>query len=617
MASALLAYAATGCKKHFQDDEFGYQGGNGSSSSSDTEVPILSNNSVLDSISDAVSKDTPDDYVFNTSTANKIVGKNTSVEVSGTGASASGSVATISQSGDYIVEGIIADGQIVVNLPDDDKGTVKIILSNAKISSSSGAALMVDNAKKVSVLIPDATESTLVSTVAKSSQDDEANIAAVHSKQDIFFSSGSAQSGKLAVQSKNTQAIKSTDGIVFHSGVYDIVAESNDGIQAKTYIRIDGGKYNVSAYQHALKTTSDKEDRGFVYIADGALDLKSTSPASDDGGNDGIHAVGSVQIKSGSIAISAMDDGISSSSHITIDGGTIKITKADKCIAAMGDITINGGDITLEPTALKLNSESGSGHGITSKKDDSGKRNGSVFINGGNVNVLASYEGIQGRTIVVNNGKVFVNSLDDALNASDGSSSTPGGGFGGRPGMPGQPTSTNSDCGLYFNGGFTMVTSQGDGIDSNGELIIKGGVVLVSQSGGGNEPIDAGDGYEPKITGGVVIAAGAAGMASAPSCTQTAFFTQATGSAGKVLAVNDSKGSNILAWKVPQAYQVLTVSAPELSGATYTICTDAKVSGSEYVEASGFYYPAQSASGSGTSINLTDGTCTGSAGGRR
>ena len=206
--------------------------------------------------------------------------------------------------------------------------------------------------------------------------------------------------------------------------------------------------------------------------------------------------------------------------------------------------------------------------------------------------------------ITVKGGEIWVNSTDDSFNASDGSNSGPGGGWGPRPG---QQTTTTTTSALNFNGGFVYVKTTGDGIDSNGELNITDGVVLVSQSGGGNEPIDAGDGYEPRITGGVVIAAGSQGMASAPSVTQTAFFTSASGSANQVFAVNDSDGKNILAWKIPQAYQVITVSTSKMTTGNYSLITNATVKGDEYVSGSGFYYPATSATGSATTISTNNG----------
>lgn len=625
LAAVLAMGAACSCKKAFVDDDKN----SGSSSNSSSVTPNTSgstetaqnNSQTVDGNVDKVVSESPDDFAFNKSTSNKIIGKGSRVEVQGTGVDASGSVATISKSGNYIVEGSLSDGQIVVDLAKDDAGTVKIILNGMDFASSTGAALYVDDCEKVSVLIADGSSNKLTSTYSGAD-----SLACVHSKQSIFVSADDKASGSLYISASTYEGLKSKDGIVIKGGNINVTSTKDNAIQGKDYVKIDGGKITANGGKHAIKASSSKTDMGFVYITGGELNLT--------GANDGIHAVGTVQVKDGTFKISASDDGISSESHITIDGGSFadittqdkginangtitinggnfNILKSDKCISADGDITINDGTLVLSPTATK-SGESGSGHGITTKKlDDTGLRVGNVTINGGNIDITKSYEGIQGVVITINGGFTKIVSLDDAINASTGASQMGGGGFG-RPGQWGPQTGSSSSTvpALIVNDGFVYAVAQGDGLDSNGEMKYKGGIVLVSQYGNANEPLDAGDGYEVEISGGVVVAVGTQGMARAPKSSQTAFFTTTSATANSVLAVNNSEGKNILAWKVPQAYQVITFSAPGLSTGTYTYITKATVSGKEYVDGSGFYYPAESVSGTGTDINLTAGSIT-------
>ncbi len=595
MAALLIMGISSGCKKAFEDPGQSYN------PDSDKELidKIENTDEDLKDVVAATVEESESDYVFNLQTANKIIGKGTTVAVEGAGATADGAIATITKSGEYIVEGKLSDGRLVIDLDKEDKGIVKLMLNNAQYTSTTGAALKIKTCPKVSILLMDDTYNVLESTTEADTS------ATLQSSQSIYLSAGEKKTGELKVQSKKNHAIKTTDGIIIKSGNYNIFSVENDGIQAKDFIIIDGGNIKISAEQHALKTTSTKENKGFVMISGGELDLVSNSTATD--GKDGIHAEGSVNITGGKIKLESTSDGIYSGAHIVIKDGDISISKSDKCIAALGNITIDGGNITLSPTAVKTSAENGSGHGITSKKTEAGTRIGNVTINGGKVNITKAYEGIQGVAITINGGTIIVNSLDDAVNASDGSSQQPGG-WGQRPGFGGNSASTK--CGLYINGGLLMVTSNGDGIDSNGELIIKDGILLVSQYGQGNEPIDAGDGYEPTIEGGIVIAAGSQGMASAPKSSQTAFFTSLSGQAGNYLAVNDADGKNILAWKVPQAYQIVTVSAPELGTGKYTCISNATVKGTEHTAGTSFYYPAQSATGTGSEISLTTGQCT-------
>lgn len=611
--SFLMAGTLSGCKEIWKNDDYYNSSSTSSDGTSKTDYE-----STVETSTTTVNEE-ESDYNFNTSTTNKIIGNTTSVAVEGTGATASGSVATITASGDYIVTGDLSDGKIIVDVEEGDEGTVKIILENANFSCSSGSALQIKTAEKVSVLISDDTENTFSSTYTGTD-----SVAAIHSKQDLFISAGENATGKLNITASNYAAIKSTDGLIINGGIINATAGGN-AIQAKDYIIIRDGEITANAQKHGIKTTSDKTDKGYVYISGGNFNITSSK--------DGIHSSGITQIDNGTFTISASDDGIASESHVTINNGTFTtitatdkginasgnitikngtytIVKPDKCIAANGDITIDGGTFTLSPTYTQ-SGESGNGHGITTKKNDSTNlRTGNVTINDGNINITGSYEGIQGVVITVNGGTIKVYSTDDAFNASDGSSQMGGGGFG--PGNWGNTTTSSSTASiaLIINGGNIYVKAQGDGLDSNGSMTINGGIVLVSQYGSGNEPLDAGDNYTPQIVGGVVIAAGYIFQpVEAPNCSQTAFQVSCNGNANSYFAVNDNNGNNVLAWKIPQSYEIITVSSPNFTSGTYNYITSATISGTEYIEDFDFYYPANSCTGANTSITLTNGSC--------
>ena len=561
--ASMLALPTTGCKSIFEDNE--YSGAKVATDDQDdggnVDVP-----------------ENPDDYTLSTDTSKiaYIHCKNTSFAVDGNASlvdiKTTGVKIELKKSGTFYIDGTLDDGQIQVDA--DSADVIKVVFNGVTLNCSSEAPFRVKDCEKTIVTIADGTQNTITDGKANSDS------AAIYSKRYLAFNAGEKGTGSLSITANCADGISCTKQLVFNNGTYSVTA-ADDGMRGKLSLVIHDGKFTVNAQGDAFKSTSDKEGYGYTLIDKGNFDITSG------------------------------DEGFQSDGTITINGGTFNIKKSEKCIAALGDITINGGDLTLTPTVTG-GGESGSGHGICIKKNDEDVRTGNVTINGGKINVTNSYEGIQGVVITVNDGEVWVKSSDDSFNASNGTNQMGGGGGWGP--RPGQQTTTTTTTGatpaLIFNGGFTYVQTTGDGIDSNGELNITGGVVLVSQNGQANEPIDAGDGYEPKITGGVVIAAGSQGMASAPSTTQTAFFTSATGSANQVFAVNDSDGKNILAWKIPQAYQVITVSTSKMTTGSYSIITNATVKGDEYVSGSGFYYPATSATGSATSITTTNGQCT-------
>ena len=75
-------------------------------------------------------------------------------------------------------------------------------------------------------------------------------------------------------------------------------------------------------------------------------------------------------------------------------------------------------------------------------------------------------------------------------------------------GQGGAPGASDSNCLIQINGGTVALDSQGDGVDSNGNVEITGGTLLV------NGPSSDGDGAfdydgEATISGGTVLMAGA------------------------------------------------------------------------------------------------------------
>ena len=120
-----------------------------------------------------------------------------------------------------------------------------------------------------------------------------------------------------------------------------------------------------------------------------------------------------------------------------------------------------------------------------------------------------------------------------------------------------------------------MLDSQGDGVDSNGNVEITGGTLLV------NGPSSDGDGAfdydgEATISGGTVLMAGAVGMAqSFTSGTQTFALVQASGSASSVIEATDASGNVIATLTATKAFGCVLMSGASVSdGDTITVSVD-------------------------------------------
>ena len=164
---------------------------------------------------------------------------------------------------------------------------------------------------------------------------------------------------------------------------------------------------------------------------------------------------------------------------------------------------------------------------------------------------------------------------------------------------------------MSISGGFLFVKAQGDGLDSNGNITISGGLTVISQTGNGNSPIDAGDGYKFTVTGtdAVVFAMGGSGMfsESIPSSTVSPMIYKTNfGTSSSSLGVN-----GIVAVKSPLSYgAAILISSSLTKGSSYSFVKGGSISGTEIVSGSGVYFPATVSSGSSYSATATTSSAT-------
>jgi len=164
------------------------------------------------------------------------------------------------------------------------------------------------------------------------------------------------------------------------------------------------------------------------------------------------------------------------------------------------------------------------------------------------VNSLAK-EGIESkRNITVKSGKYTINSLDDGINAC-----------------------ADNESIITIDGGTVLVNvtseaEEGDGIDSNGTVIINGGNVYAfasekSQDNG----LDADKGIY--INGGNVVATGNMGDAVSGDSRQAYMQMQFTDkiSANTLITITDKSKNPLVAFKGDRSYTILTISTPKLT----------------------------------------------------
>ncbi|MBQ2745646.1 MAG: carbohydrate-binding domain-containing protein [Lachnospiraceae bacterium] len=489
---------------------------------------------------------------------------------------------TITESGEYVIEGTINDGQIIVDVPETDTEVVTLILNGVDITCSNSAAIYVKSADKVVLSLVEGTVNNLQdgSEYTYDDETEEEPNACVFSKDDLVISG----KGTLNVTGKFNNGIASKDDLTITGGIINVEAVNN-GIKGKDSIAVMDADVTVNAGADGLKAdnTTDTE-KGFILIDNGSFKITS--------GEDAIQAETCMEINGGTFDITTGegagttswnngDDwgkpgmgGMSQNSSTSTDTTSIKALKAG-C-----DITVNAGTFTIdsEDDAIHTNvSVEINGGAFDIKSGDDGVHaDNTLIINGGDINITQCYEGIEATYITMNDGDVHVVSSDDGFNAAGGNDASA---MGGRPGMNGFSEGTGS---LSINGGYVYIDATGDGLDANGSFEMTEGYVIVDgPSNSGNGAFDYGSSCN--VTGGFIVAVGASGMSQMPSqasinCVMIGLSENI--SSGTLVNISDSDGNTVLTFEGAKSYNNMVLCTSDLkTGETYTVKTGGSVTG--------------------------------------
>jgi hypothetical protein len=232
----------------------------------------------------------------------------------------------------------------------------------------------------------------------------------------------------------------------------------------------------------------------------------------------GIKAANEIIINAGAVNIKSYDDAIHSSKDITLENGT----------KSLGNITVNGGTVTVYTN------------------DDGIHADGILSVNAGEINVVNSYEGLEGYQVNILGGNVSINSKDDGINAT-------------------APDETS----VTISGGTIYIYCTGDGIDSNSRtsnlgIVFDGGNAVIISTSGMNSAIDTEKGYTYK-SGNIIAIMPRGGMSNeAKNCVN---FTEI----GTLTQLNLTKDSYIVA---EIKNNTVTIRTPESMNAQVIVLGD-------------------------------------------
>jgi len=513
-----------------------------------------------------------------------------SIAVEGSGASVNGTLVTVTSAGTYSLQGVLNDGQIIVDT--QDTGTVWLILNGTDITSMISAPVYVANADKVVITLADGTLNTLTdgATYYYPDESNDPN-AAVFSQADLTINGN----GALTVNANYNNGIASKKDLKVVSGTITVNAV-NDGVKGKDSVSIMGGDITIHSGADGIQSTNaEQAGRGYILIEGGTFNITSAL--------DGIQAETNLQIDSGDFTIISGGGNVNSSTtgggmwggpgmegnpnkpadsakalkageDLTIMDGTFNISSADDAIHANNSVTINEGVIHM------------------ASGDDGIHADSALTINGGEINLTQSYEGLESAIITINGGDIHLVASDDGINAGGGADSSS---MNGRPGQ--NEFAMAGDYYVYINGGYLFIDAGGDGLDTNGSFAMTDGLVLVNgPTNDGNGPLDYNGTFD--VSGGFILAVGSAGMAQAPSDTSTQvsvlYNFDAMQAEGTLLHIQSQDGQEVLTFMPAKQYQSVMISSPALqNGETYLVYTAGSSTGtaSDGLSTGGAYTP--------------------------
>lgn len=454
------------------------------------------------------------DLSYDEAAATKVALSDAGVSIEGDGARAEGSTVTFSADGIYVLTGELTNGGLVVDAGDEDK--VQLVLADVRIHNETGPAICVENADKCFLTLAEGTDNALSDGATYDlAGDDDNRDAVVFSRDDLTVNG---------------------------TGSLEVTGSYKHGICSNDDLRITGGTLNVTSKEDAFR------GKDCIKVADGDITV--------DTGDDAFHSDAFFYAKGGTVNVVACYEGYEGE-QVVIDGGAHTIVASDDALnAALSDAGSEAeGDV--QPQDAAAFPEGGTMPGGEGQQqmpsDGMSQRDG---------------EGLSGRSEPPVRGDGIP---AGEASGTDGPDAFGGDAFGAVADAGGMATSSES-CLIQINGGTVTLAAAFDAIDSNGNVEINGGTVLVS---GPDKGMDGALDYDlrAQVNGGTVLMAGSVGSTSGlDASAQPVMLAQVAGSAGDEVVLADADGNVLATVNAAYGFSTMLVSSPAVAeGASFSV----------------------------------------------
>lgn len=451
---------------------------------------------------------------------------------------------------EIIVSGKSDDGQLKIY----GEKKFKLTLSGLELTSGKGPAINNQCKKRMFVHLAEGSTNRLTD-------------AASYSEDPRYLNGGSSSS-------EDRKGCFFSEGNLIFSGTGVLVVDGNykHGIVTDGYFYMRPGVTVVvtGAAKNAIHVKGDEDDNIGVYMAGGMIYANVSSTAGK-----GIKTDLNAEIAGGKLLLNTSGDatydaddkdtsssaGIKTDGNVIISGGThvLKSTgTGGKGIKADQEILISGGETTVTTMGGKFYYSTN----LTSSPKGV-KADGNITISGGKLNISVTgvsdgSEGLESKAkLTISGGEIYSYAYDDAINAS---------------------SSINISGGKIY-----AYAVNNDGIDSNGSLVISGGLVIGVGTSAPEGGIDCDNSNNFRINGGTVIGFGGTLQTnpSTSSAQRSVVYNGLSVSKGTKICVLDSSESPILTFETPRTMSSSTFffSTPDIvSGAYYTVSSGGSLS---------------------------------------
>ncbi|MBP5318613.1 MAG: carbohydrate-binding domain-containing protein [Paludibacteraceae bacterium] len=304
---------------------------------------------------------------------------------------------------------------------------------------------------------------------------------------------------------------------------------------------LTGKGYDTADNEEQAKAALFGEGQ-LIFSGDGSLTVTST-------GKHGIASDDYVRINTGTVTISASGsscaDGIHTNDGFILYGGEVSVTAYDEAIQAGDDddagyCYLVGGSLTA-----------------TAQNGDGVRSYGPTILYEATVGITASKnEGLESKSqILINGGQLEITAYDDGINAASL---------------------------LTINGGWVYAQSaNNDAIDSNGNIVISGGVIVAI---GSRDPETAFDVDEGTLTvsGGTLLGVSPNNnMFVCPTTSSTQYSVWTSATAGTSYNLANSSHAEAMNFTLPSTSFTpkILISSPEITSGSNTLTTGVTISG--------------------------------------